>query len=69
MSVSKMTARELGDDGAVWNVILMPVHVKEEFADLIEASPAARFCPGAIFQRTRLVRRSAITVRSTLSTS
>jgi len=36
-------APELGDDGAVWNVILMPVHVKEEFADLIEASPAARF--------------------------
>jgi CheY-like chemotaxis protein len=38
-------ARELGDDGAVdaRNVILMSVHAKDEFTDLIEASPAAGF--------------------------
>jgi DNA-binding NarL/FixJ family response regulator len=38
-------ARELRDAGTVAarNVILMSVHAKEEFADLIKASPAAGF--------------------------
>ena len=62
--------RKLVDDIGVdaRSLILISTHAKEEFADLIEASPAAGFVSKSksSLRRTRSARCSAITARSAL---